>query len=97
MRPNIGGVRGGRVGNMDQNNFMESLDAALKSRSEIPQMIASLVEENVTRTEFQTNAAAVIERLAEVEAKLNALLEQSTGPEPAEVKTAKPAKAKDGK
>jgi hypothetical protein len=57
VKPNIGGVRGGRVGNMDQNAFMESLDAALKSRSAIPEMIAALVTENVTRSEFEASEA----------------------------------------
>ena len=56
VRPNIGGVRGGRVGNEAQNNFMESLHGAVKSRAEVPQMIEALVNENITRSEFVSSS-----------------------------------------
>jgi hypothetical protein len=94
-------VRGGGVGNEAQNNLMESLEGALKSRSEVPQILASLATENVTRSEFESRLAALEEingraqvldpRIAELEAKVDALLEQlgsSAGTKPA-----KPGKA----
>jgi hypothetical protein len=107
----IGDVRGGRVGNMDQNSFMESLDSAVKSRSEVPQMLATLANEAVTRSEFELSEApsggprstqwagtSCGPRIAELEAKVEALLEQLGNPEPAKVKPAKAEKpAKEGK
>ena len=102
-------MRGGRVGNEAQNNFMESLDGALNSRAEVPKMLASIATENITRIEFAVaegrlaaleasngSPQTVDPRIAELEAKVDALLEQmgSTEAEP----PAKPKKtAKDGK
>jgi hypothetical protein len=76
-------VNGGRVRNEAPDDFMKSLEGALNSRAEVPKMLASIVTENVTRSEFESRLAALEEingqtqavdpRIAELEAKVDAL------------------------
>jgi hypothetical protein len=90
VRPNIGGVRAGRTGNQAQSSVMEAIEGAIKSRSAIPEMLAGLSHASATREELQGAEA----RIAELETKLDALLQQLTPvPEPADSKPAKPGKA----
>jgi hypothetical protein len=86
-------VRSGRTGNESQSDVMNALDLAVKSRAEIPEMLAALSTGTLTRAEYEGS----LSRLAELEAKVEALVASAAAQVPDEAPASEAASKKRGK
>jgi BMFP domain-containing protein YqiC len=88
FKPNIGGVRSGRSGNLSTTGVMEAIEKAIKGRAQVPELITEMAGDVVSREEF----TKVVEELM---IRLDALGTSADTPTPAAKKASeKPAKSK---
>ena len=75
FRPNIGGVRAGRIANVEQDTFMKSLSSAKDARGgkSTQQENVNLAEDFVSRREYQAVSAQLNDARETISALRNEL------------------------
>ena len=67
LRPNIGGVRSGRTGNLSTTGVMAAIEGAINSRSQVLGLITKMAEDVVSRAELTAMMETVMQRIDAME------------------------------
>jgi hypothetical protein len=63
FKPNIGGVRSGRTGNLSVTGVMDSIEKAINTRAQIPGLLTKMAEDVVSRGELMSVISDLMKRI----------------------------------
>ena len=66
-KPNIGGVRSGRTGNLSVSGVLTAIESAITSRGQVPGLIQKLSEDVINRAEFLSVIDTLVQQIAILE------------------------------